>query len=72
MQTFNTYDDVDGLKECRKTATAHAKQMDKPFKVETAEGTIEGEAGDYLMQGADGELYVCDGDIFGQTYEFLE
>lgn len=71
MQEFDTYDDVDGLEECQKTATAEAKQMDEPFVVHTEEGTMKGEAGDYLMRGADGELYPCKAEIFHKTYEFI-
>lgn len=53
-------------------STAHATQIDRPFVVETKEGVMEGKAGDYLMEGVDGELYVCDEEIFKKTYEFLE
>lgn len=72
MKTFDTYDDVDGLRKCRKTALAHAKKMDQPFRVQTEEGLMEGEAGDYLMQGAEGELYICAKEIFEKTYTFQE
>lgn len=42
------------------------------FFVETLEGTMVGGAGDYLVQGVEGELYICRGDIFEKTYEKVE
>lgn len=53
----------------RKTALAEAVKMDEPFEVVTLEGTMTGQAGDYLMRGAAGELYPCAGEIFANTYE---
>jgi len=29
---------------------------------------MEGEAGDVLIRGVEGELYPCDADVFYQTY----
>jgi hypothetical protein len=40
--------------------------------VNTLEGNYkQGKAGDYLMRGIDGELYICDGPIFEKTYDFV-
>lgn len=69
---FDTYDDVDGLQTCKKTAVAEAKQMDAPFKVDSQEGEVYGDAGDYLMKGVNDELYVCGQEEFEQSYEFVE
>lgn len=33
---------------------------------------IEGKPGDFLMKGVEGELYVCDKEIFEQSYEFTQ
>jgi len=30
-----------------------------------------GKAGDYLIKGIKGELYICEEDIFYQTYELI-
>jgi len=46
-------------------------QIMEDFKVHTLEGVMQGKAGDYLMVGVRGELYVCDQDIFRETYELL-
>ena len=40
-----------------------------PFEVETLEGTMRGNAGDYLIKGIDGELYPCKPNIFHKTYD---
>lgn len=37
--------------------------------VETLEGTMRGEVGDYLIRGIKGEVYPCKPDIFEATYE---
>ena len=42
------------------------------FIVRTMEGTMRGKIGDYLMKGVNGELYVCDREVFEKTYEFIE
>lgn len=46
-----------------------AKQMVDEFEVETLEGTMRGNAGDYLIFGVAGEMYPCKPDIFTTTYE---
>jgi hypothetical protein len=60
------------LRSYRKTAPAHAVQMDCAFSVETLEGTMIGQPGDYLMVGAHGELYPCAKAVFDDTYEPVE
>jgi hypothetical protein len=39
------------------------------FIVNTLEGEMTGGRGDYIIQGVEGELYPCHGDIFEKTYE---
>jgi hypothetical protein len=74
MKTFDTYEPVDGLQPCRKKPiVVHAKKMDEPFRVNSLEGDYkQGKAGDYLVRGIDGELYICDGDIFERSYDWVE
>ncbi len=45
-----------------------AVQIDKPFEVDTLEGTHQGSPGDFLICGIKGELYPCKPDIFHGTY----
>lgn len=44
-------------------------QIKEPFEVETLEGLMKGKAGDWLMIGITGELYVCDNAIFNKSYQ---
>ena len=39
------------------------------FEIETLEGTIVANPGDWIIQGVKGELYPCKPDIFAATYE---
>lgn len=76
MKTYEKFEEVEGLMPCmKKPLVVHAKRIDEPFKVYTLEHTEEpfqGKAGDYLMRGIEGELYVCDGNIFEKTYDFVD
>lgn len=44
-------------------------QINEPFQMETLEGHMNGKAGDWLMIGVSGEIYVCDNDIFNKSYQ---
>jgi hypothetical protein len=48
-----------------------ARRVDVPFTVETSEGTMSGKAGDWLMQGIAGELYICPASVFEQSYDII-
>ena len=52
----------------KKPIPVRAVQMPDRFSVSSMEGTIEGKAGDYLVEGEFGELYPCDRVIFEATY----
>ena len=39
------------------------------IKIETLEGTMLANIGDYIIKGVNGEFYPCKPDIFGKTYE---
>ena len=53
----------------KKPIAIKCHQMSEPFVVETLEGNMRGEAGDYLMVGINGEMYPCAKDIFEKTYD---
>lgn len=40
--------------------------------IQTLEGTMRGEHGDYIIKGVKGEIYPCKPDIFEATYENVE
>jgi hypothetical protein len=74
MKTFDTFEQVEGMGGCmKKPIVVHAKQIGEEFRVNTLEGNYkQGKPGDYLMQGIDGELYICDEEIFEKTYNWVE
>ncbi len=39
------------------------------MKIETLEGVMTAQIGDYIIQGVNGEIYPCKPDIFEKTYE---
>ena len=74
MKTVDTFEQVEGMKPCvKRPIVVHAMKINEEFRVNTLEGNYkQGKAGDYLMRGIDGELYICDGPIFDRSYDFSE
>jgi hypothetical protein len=62
------------MKKClKKPIPIKATQMYGEFRVKTMEGDFkQGKAGDYLMCGVLGELYICDKEVFEKTYNFID
>ena len=46
-----------------------AMEFDHPFGVETSEGFILGQAGDYLVRDPTGEMYPVSAEVFHELYE---
>ena len=46
-----------------------AVQITRKMTVETLEGVMQGDPGDWLITGVAGEQYFCKPDIFEKTYE---
>ncbi|MHB9074652.1 MAG: hypothetical protein ACYC6G_14135 [Desulfobaccales bacterium] len=46
-----------------------AEQLVEPMEIETLEGTMRGNVGDWLITGVKGEKYFCQDEIFRMTYE---
>lgn len=44
----------------------------QPIKISTLEGVHEGNIGDWIIQGVNGEIYPCKPDIFDKTYEKVD
>ena len=42
------------------------------LKIETLQGTMTANVGDFIIKGVCGELYSCKPDIFKQTYDLLD
>lgn len=73
MKTYETFEQVEGLNPCvKRPIVVHAMPIHHDFRVNTLEGNYkQGKAGDYLMRGIDGELYICDKAIFEKSYDFV-
>lgn len=46
-----------------------AYQTDVEMEIETLEGTMKADKGDWIIKGVKGELYPCKPDVFAMTYE---
>lgn len=46
-----------------------AFQTDKEMEIETLEGIMKANVGDYIIKGVEGEIYPCKPDIFEKTYK---
>lgn len=60
--TLMSVEKLDGL-ECSQTLTSDTIQ------IETLEGTMTANPGDWIIRGVKGEFYPCKPDIFEATYE---
>jgi hypothetical protein len=46
--------------------------MPDTLHIDTLEGTMRAQAGDWIIKGVQGEFYPCKPDIFESTYESYE
>lgn len=53
----------------KKPVEIRAYQTDREVFIETLEGTMKANKGDWIIEGIKGELYPCKPDIFEATYE---
>ena len=53
----------------KKPVEVEAFQTDKEMDIETLEGTMHANIGDWIITGVNGEQYPCKPDIFSKTYE---
>lgn len=69
-QKFSEKIDNDKFEPYRKLPViVGAYKTDKELEIETLEGTMKANVGDYIIKGVDGEIYPCKPDIFEKTYE---
>ena len=56
------------------SSEGHSSYPDRLIKlrIETLEGTMSVDKGDYIIKGVQGEFYPCKPDIFAQTYELAD
>lgn len=50
----------------------YADKNNPIIKINTLEGTMIANVGDYIIKGVKGEFYPCKPDIFEATYELAE
>ena len=53
----------------KKPVVIEAVQLTRKIQIETLEGVMTGQIGDWLITGVNGEQYPCKPDIFEKTYE---
>ena len=56
----------------KKPVVIEAVQLTRRVQIETLEGTMTGNPGDWLITGVNKEQYPCKDDIFQRTYEPVE
>lgn len=56
----------------KKPVTIFARRTNEAVQIETLEGTLNAEPGDYIITGVRGEKYPCKPDIFEATYEEVD
>ena len=56
----------------KKPVIIEAYQTDKELTIETLEGTMKANKGDWIIKGVKGELYPCKPDVFEETYEKVD
>lgn len=70
------FKDIDSAEEiemwAHKKAYYYVENHVPLLSIETLEGKIIANVGDYIIKGVKGEFYPCKPDIFHKTYELLE
>lgn len=56
----------------KRPVVIEAYQTDIEFDIQTLEGVMHANIGDYIITGVNGEVYPCKPDIFEKTYELVE
>lgn len=57
------------MKFRKKPVVVDAYQTDREMNIETLEGVMHAEPGDWIITGVNGERYPCKPDIFEKIYE---
>ena len=58
-----------GKRYRRRPVIQLAMEFDHPFGVQTPEGFMCGQVGDYLVRGLAGEIYPVSAEVFHKLYE---
>lgn len=71
-------DDVDVMNQLQEELGIDPVRVDYKYlkhpvlKIETLEGMMIANVGDYIIKGVNGEFYPCKPDIFKKTYELAK
>lgn len=57
---------------CDKVTTNEIITHETHCEINTLEGVMRGEVGDFIIQGVKGEIYPCKPNIFAATYEAVD
>jgi len=60
------------MKFRKKPVIVEAYQTDTEVIIQTLEGALKAEPGDWIITGVSGEQYPCKPDIFEKTYEKVD
>ena len=55
----------------KKPILVDAYQTDHSFYIDTLEGRMKAEKGDWIITGVNGERYPCKPEIFEKTYDII-
>jgi len=55
----------------KKPVVIEAYQTDKEIDIQTLEGIMHADIGDWIITGIKGEQYPCKPDVFEKTYELV-
>lgn len=70
--SMESLDDLKKLREFTNNDDVDFNYIGNKFLyIETLEGNMRAEEGDWIIRGVNGELYPCKPDIFEKTYELV-
>lgn len=61
--------EMEGMKFQKKQVVVDAYQTKEEMYIQTLEGVMKADPGDWIITGIRGEKYPCKDDIFKETYE---
>ena len=70
--TNETKDQVYNFVTCNKSASFCGGTSHPTLKIQTLEGVMTANVGDWIIKGVQGEFYPIKPDIFEETYELVE
>lgn len=77
VEAIQFKDDVETIQKISKflgkdICVDYSEPFKPVIKIDTLEGVMIANEGDYIIKGIKGEFYPCKPDIFEETYEVLE